>query len=254
VEYEAPASPASVPDGPYQADPPDGSPEIPWTGRDVLKGLAIPVAFLVFSLATALIAGEQSDDYDATTLTVSYVVAIAVELFLFGIALWFTRRKYGASFASLGLRWPDRGSWWLPVLLFFAAYGVLLIYVVSLDGLGVDLEADVPSESYDSIGPVLALAGLSLITAPFVEEVFFRGFTFGGLKRPLGVGVSVLISGLIFGAFHLANPDGFLVFVPISLIGMIFAWGFFYSGSLMAPMIAHFAFNLVSFVAGFYAE
>jgi len=74
------------------------------------------------------------------------------------------------------------------------------------------------------------------------------------ITAALGVGVAIVLSGLIFGAFHLANPDGLLVFVPISAIGMLFAWGYYYSGSLMAPMIAHFLFNLVSFVAGFWAE
>lgn len=229
-------------------------PPIPWTVPDILKAMAVPVAFLSLNLGALLIAGEQDEDYDAATLTVSYAIAIVVELFLFGIVLWFTRRKYGVSLASLGLRWPDRGIWWMPIILFFAAYAVLVTYAVSLEALGVDLEADVPTETYDNVAPVVALALLSLIAAPFVEEVFFRGFIFGGFKRPLGAGVSILLSGLIFGAFHLANPDGLLVFVPISLIGMLFAWGYFYSGSLMAPMIAHFFFNLVSFVAGFWAE
>jgi membrane protease YdiL (CAAX protease family) len=76
-----------------------------------------------------------------------------------------------------------------------------------------------------------------------MEETFFRGFLFGGLRGRWGFFAAALASGLLFAVAHI-DP---LVFIPFTAVGMIFAWGYVYSGSLLASVIAHLLFNSISF-------
>lgn len=245
VENEGVLTPAAAPERP------EAPVRAPWTIGDILKALIIPGALVLLNVIPAIFTDVNDQDYDATSLTAAFIVGIVLEAVLLASVLFFTVRKYRVSLAAIGLRKPERGSWWLPILLLAAAWGMLLIYAVVLAGIGVELEGDVPEETYESAGPIITLALLSLVAAPFVEEVFFRGFVFGGLRGRWGVGLGIAVSGALFGAAHLGNPGGLLIFVPISLIGMLFAWGYFYSASLTASIIAHLLFNLVSYAAGF---
>ena len=54
----------------------------------------------------------------------------------------------------------------------------------------------------------------------------------------------MIISGFLFGLFHF-NLGGL---VPFSLIGMLLAWGFQSTGSLIVPITVHFIINSISFV------
>ncbi|MCK9613324.1 MAG: CPBP family intramembrane metalloprotease [Bacteroidales bacterium] len=72
------------------------------------------------------------------------------------------------------------------------------------------------------------------------EEFFFRGV----LQRLLGewfknVHVAVIVTAVIFSAFHLQ----FYGFLPRFLLGMFLGYIFYWSGSLWVPIIVHFINN-----------
>jgi membrane protease YdiL (CAAX protease family) len=47
-----------------------------------------------------------------------------------------------------------------------------------------------------------ALAAFGILVAPLVEELFFRGFLFPALARPLGVGIAMVITAGGFALIH----------------------------------------------------
>jgi membrane protease YdiL (CAAX protease family) len=55
--------------------------------------------------------------------------------------------------------------------------------------------------------------------------------------------IAYMISGAVFALFHL----NLSVIVPFALIGVIFAWAFWNSGSLWTTIGAHAAVNGLSF-------
>jgi hypothetical protein len=57
---------------------------------------------------------------------------------------------------------------------------------------------------------------------------------------------AALASGLVFAALHFSLGS----LVPFTIIGMLLAWAYVFSGSLWAAIAAHFLFNSVSFVVG----
>src|SRR3972149_7002040 len=109
--------------------------------------------------------------------------------------------------------------------------------------IGMVIGGNLPDEAFDSVPLTVIVGILSIALAPVMEETFFRGFLFGGLRGRWGCFFAALPPRFPFAPAHI-DP---LVFLPITVVGMIFAWGYVYSGSLLASMIAHLLFNSISF-------
>ncbi|MFQ5473275.1 MAG: lysostaphin resistance A-like protein [Dehalococcoidia bacterium] len=210
--------------------------------------LGIIIIFVV-SAVIVLIAGDLDIEADPTALTVVLLMSLPLEVVFLAAAFAFSVRKYRVSRAKLGLRPPDRGGVLLVIGLFLGSWGIAAAYFEVLSLAGINPDTDF-GEVYDNVGPVVAVAILALLFAPVMEETFFRGFIFGGLRRPWGLVGAALGSGLLFGMLHLGNPGGFYLIPPITLVGAVFAWGYAYSGSIYPSMGAHFLFNLVSLGVG----
>jgi membrane protease YdiL (CAAX protease family) len=97
-----------------------------------------------------------------------------------------------------------------------------------------------------SEGP-LSFAALLIgaaVIAPFVEELFFRGFLFGIYSRRQPVWLAYLVSGVLFTILHL-EPNRMNVqqmaglSVGIFLLAMLLAWVYRHTDSLYPGMIAH---------------
>ncbi len=78
--------------------------------------------------------------------------------------------------------------------------------------------------------------------APVFEEVAFRGILFAILRRRYAWGPSALISA---GIFAIAHGYGLLGFISVFWSGMIWAWAYEKTGSLLPGMIAHALNNLL---------
>jgi membrane protease YdiL (CAAX protease family) len=231
----------------------------PWTPKDIGKAIGIVIiGTIVASVPPAIVAdvvaGSEDIEDDPTALTIALGASIFLELFLLGTALWFSVRKYGRPVASLGLKWPERGGFWLTMGLTFAlvigAFSTSFIYFVALDAVGISPDTDLPEQAYQSAGPLIVLGVLSLAVAPLMEETFFRGFVFDGLRSRWGAVAAAGASGLLFAVAHIGNPGTIYLIPPVALIGALFAWGYVVSGSLLASILAHLLFNLVAFTAG----
>lgn len=208
----------------------------------IVLGGTILVA-VPFAAVAAVISGGADLGDDDTTLAMLLGANILAELFLLLAVALFTVGKYKVSWAALGLRLPRRGSWWLPLALLGSAMAVIWAYFAVLAALGTEPSGNIPEEVFDNVPLVVLVGVLSLGLAPVMEEIFFRGFLFGGLRGRWGVFWAALGTGFLFALAHV-DP---LVFIPFATVGMLFAWGYVYSGSLLASMIAHLLFNGLSF-------
>lgn len=96
---------------------------------------------------------------------------------------------------------------------------------------------------------VVVVLGLGF-AAPFGEEFFFRGVIQHALGLKLPTPTAIVITALIFSAFHL-DPVGFLARFELGVVFGLLAWR---SGSIWPGLAAHAANNLVAsalfFVSG----
>lgn len=89
---------------------------------------------------------------------------------------------------------------------------------------------------------LILISMAAVVTAPIVEEIYFRGALFNGLLSRLGDKTALLVCGIVFAMVH-GNAASFAGLV---LIGAFLAHAYRRTGSLMTPVIVHACFNLVS--------
>jgi len=81
--------------------------------------------------------------------------------------------------------------------------------IIILYGIGYYLDAYYISPRFKGLGPLAVKFTEYLVGAVFIglfEEVFFRGFIFGGLRSRLGFITSLLISSIFFSGIHFFRP------------------------------------------------
>jgi membrane protease YdiL (CAAX protease family) len=239
----------------YLAAPPP--PEIgvgpkPWGVPAVLGALALPVLIFSSSLAIAIASGP-AEDLSEGEIAANLIISIILDIGLILLAAAFSVWHYKLPWSALGLRSFDTRFWWLPIVAAIGALVGITAYSAVLIGIGFD--SAVPNqEDLDTLFDsriLLPLTGFALvIAAPIAEEIFFRGFIFGGLIRPLGPGPAMVVSGLIFGSFHVTSPDALGLVLPFAAIGALFAWLYYRTGSILPNIAAHMLFNMIGFAAG----
>lgn len=87
----------------------------------------------------------------------------------------------------------------------------------------------------------------AVIAAPIVEEVIFRGVVLGSFRKVFPSWVSIMVSALIFGIYHM-NP---VAIVYASIMGIIAGIVYEKKQNLLFTIILHMANNLMGLLQDF---
>ena len=230
---------------PKSAETPHPSDTVGWTVRDILVGSAI-VLIGTFALAAILVGTLLGPEPDADSIGIGiFWVAATLQGVLTLLVVWrFVVRKYGLSWTALGLRRPSgRHVNLLALAALLGSLGFTALYGAVVSALGLDflLPEPVPEELADRrffVITAIVIAGW----VPFVEEVFFRGFVFGGLAVRYGILAGAAISAAVFSVAHLSLGS----LLPVFVTGILFAWLYHRTKSVWAPVSAHAGQNLIA--------
>lgn len=212
-----------------------------WGPLEALGGLVAVV--LVLLLGGSLVVAVAGEDGLDAVLGLQAVL----ELALIGVAGAFAARYARPAAQALGLRRPH--SWRELIKLTVLGFGAYLASAFALSLLaGAPEQADIANElGFDEGLATAIVAGvLIVVVAPFCEEVFFRGFFFGGLRRGLPFWGAALGSGLLFGSIHLSDAN-LTASAQLAVLGVILAWLYEETDSLWAPIALHAFNNAVAF-------
>lgn len=183
-------------------------------------------------MALAMRAAEEMDKQAAPVLVISGILTL--------LSCWIicTLRDKKLS-EEVCLRGIDRKGV-LPLL----ALGVVLNIAVSFFMEILPLPQSW-TDSYAASASVLSEGSIvmqwisSILIAPVMEEIIFRGFVYTRLKRGMPVWLAAVLSAALFGAMH-----GNLLWSAYTFIsGVILVWCFERYGSLAASILLHMAFN-----------
>ncbi|MCA8972498.1 MAG: CPBP family intramembrane metalloprotease [Planctomycetes bacterium] len=118
-------------------------------------------------------------------------------------------------------------------LLFFLPHLVLFLTAALIAGLIAQLTGG-EQHQQESMKTFLAaredlplFVGLGLVAtvcAPLAEELLFRGFFFGFLRRSVSFWPAATIQGLVFGALHIEAPAAWVFLIPLGVMGIFLAW------------------------------
>lgn len=78
------------------------------------------------------------------------------------------------------------------------------------------------------------------IIGPVIEELFFRGFLYGALKKYIGIFWAMFATACLFAALH-AHIVGFF---PIMALGILLAYLYEKTGTLVSSITVHIVHNL----------
>jgi membrane protease YdiL (CAAX protease family) len=179
---------------------------------------------------------------DGTALTIATLVADPVQT----ITLILAARLTGADVAAyFGLSIPRRRD--VAIAMMALAVAIVLGDVLTV-ALGRDI---VPAFQLDmfrsaqSDGTLVWLLISIVLVAPACEEFLFRGFLFRGLVRePRESLPGILIIALLWSLLHIQYD--WLGIALVFVIGVMFGYVRFYTGSTLLVMLLHMLLNLES--------
>src|SRR5207253_1365520 len=114
-----------------------------------------------------------------------------------------------------GLRKVDREDIGNALALFTGVTALIITTHIWLNSIGLRLETYSFSTRDGALFAVIAL----VIIAPFIEELYFRGFLFKGLLRGNPPWVAYVTSSLLFALLH----PPIVVMVEFFIIGLLLA-------------------------------
>jgi uncharacterized protein len=218
----------------------------------------------VFGIVAGDIAGKNAAQMKAITAASVppewYVLSTLAGLWVgfFG-APWLASRRQGTRnlVADLGLRFRWVDLWGIGIgvaaqVVIALLYAPFRHHIHNFDAPTQKLTGGAHGAGF------LVVALATVLLAPFMEELFFRGLLFKALARlftPNGpattrargvaVVVAVIVDGLLFGLAH----GEWVQFAGLALFGAVLAAISYRTGRLGMNMVSHASFNLVAVVA-----
>jgi len=200
------------------------------------------VLFVVFGIPAVILTGPAAVTLDETGLLINAVVlALAATLAIFLARRWVDMRP----FTGLGLHWDVNA--WRDLLVGIGITGLMigLIFLIELATGWLRFEAF----AWQLQPPGAVLRGLALMLVTFVlvgwtEELIARGYLLQNLAEGLNLFWAVILSSLIFGLAHVANPSfSITATAGLFLAGLFLAYGYLSTRSLWLPIGLHIGWN-----------
>ncbi|MBX7245496.1 MAG: CPBP family intramembrane metalloprotease [Candidatus Sumerlaeaceae bacterium] len=196
------------------------------------------VSFLLAMVITIIRHGEAGQPRNPVAEYIPHI-ALGTSFCSLVVAWYYVCKRYGRSFAEgFAIKRPSVatvfGNAGLGVLLFvFACF--FLRYI----GKGTSMISEI---QVDPTSRVVYMA--LLLLAPLSEEIWYRGFFLPVFRRRLGTAVAMVITVAWFTAAHYYQLRGQeMALVPIAALGLATTLSRVRTGSLVPPMIIHFAYN-----------
>ncbi len=180
---------------------------------------------------------------------ISSLFAFFLFLIQDGILLFFVWiliiRKYRINFSYFGLKkYPVVNSLVYGFSGLLASLFLILIVgfffnLFNLPGFSGETRSLVPIFGNGFLGFCFSVSAAGII-APFVEEIFFRGFIQSTLSKYLGNLFALLLTSFIFAFSHLE----FDLFVPLFIFGLVLGYLYLSTRSLWPSIFMHALKNL----------
>lgn len=212
---------------------------------DVVYPMVFFTLVLVICSIIALIIGAVFLRMPSEALLSEYpIVALYINIAFYAVTI-FTQRK---TYKRDDFRFGERKNKWKPWQIAVAA---LVAAVISTALNSLILISPLPEifpgyyvaagMSFMGQSPIILILA-TVILGPIAEELIFRGLTYDRLRHYVSIPAAIIISALMFGAYH-ANV---IQFIYASIMGILLAFYYEKSGSILAPVVAHMVMNAVA--------
>ncbi|MBQ2638656.1 CPBP family intramembrane metalloprotease [Candidatus Saccharibacteria bacterium] len=226
--------------------------------KDLFKKILLIVGALVFVFATFIAAqflvgiplywilGERTLETPLWTTiysTLVYIVAAALIIFLPKIV----SKNFKTNREELGLTglptFTDMGISVLGIIATFIVAGVVVTILSNFPWFDAEQTQEI-GYSTQIIGFDRVVAFLSLVViAPIAEEIMFRGWLYGKLKKHISVPLAVFLVSALFGFIHGQLNVG----VTVGIMSVIMCLERELTGTIYAGILTHMLKNGIAF-------
>lgn len=181
----------------------------------------------------------------------SYVIQLAILFF----PLWFfVVDKHNAGMKEFGFRKIRIGKLIKNVFLVYGAYLLLAFAVgVLIQAIGLELPGYGQQDSYlplfgdDALGLSIGVLFVIFI-APFIEELYFRGFVYRVFTKTWPVWLGSVLTAAVFAFVHFQLAS----FIPLFIVGLFLNWAYQRTKSVWTSVALHMLNNSVAFGVDIY--
>jgi membrane protease YdiL (CAAX protease family) len=158
-------------------------------------------------------------------------------LIVWGVVTSWGRRPF---WETIRWSWPENFGPWKSVLLAIALLLLGWLITYALGGQETQLDLFIKS----SYAARVTTAFLAAVTAPFVEELIYRGVMYSALQRAFGLVWAVIVVSMMFAAVHVYQYYNNLgVIAVISMLSISLTLVRAFSGRLLPCFVMHAVFN-----------
>jgi len=173
------------------------------------------------------------------------VSRLIIYTFAISSILWYGRKKANMSFKELFPFTQIKVSLLLPLTITLIGLMIVAHVVNTLIYIIIPGSASFQVNVIEIITRnIWAATILMVIIGPFMEECLFRGLILRGFLNRYRITKAIMLSALIFGAFHLNIFQFFSAF----LLGIFYAWLFMKTRSLLLCIFGHVMHNVLIIV------
>ena len=205
---------------------------VPWTVGDTWLGLIL-LAILTVGILLVTVFWRETRFFQSIGLMASELLYLAPVIYILA------KRK--VPWISLGFQSFDKNYLALGCGLLVMSYSLIMVHNIILALMGVATQGETIYNLFGNLDSPIWLIFVGVVLAPFVEEMFFRGFLFAGFRQRFGWKKSALFTSAIFAIAHL-QP---VALIPTFILGFLLAYLFHRSNSLWPGIILHFFVNTI---------
>ena len=208
---------------------------------------AVTFVFMIVIAFGAVGAGSLSDMMDqmmSRTLANTNLIMVLSGLLTLLIYFIIFRARGKSPLREVGIE-KIRSVKLMPVVIMGVALNFFVSYLMDILPIPASVVQDyVRQSSMLDVGSIWMQFSSIVVVAPVLEEIVFRGLVYLRLKRAMPVWLALLLQATLFGVMH-----GQIIWICYAfLLGLLLGGLFEHTGSLIANIALHVAFNAASFL------
>ncbi len=210
-------------------------------GGDVFFALIL-VAYILLNIWMGVAPAKK------TVVTFDSLLSGAVlSLFIVTIILTFLSMRKVSPIEVFGLRWPGGTRRLLFVgAALLAVYPLLVLAMIISGHFFGTAPQDIVEflQTHTTLRDRVIIVVFAVLVAPLTEEIIFRGYLHGVIRKYGGPWCAILVTAMLFAAIHVHLP----VLAPLFLLGLALSLVYEFTGSLWAPLLMHACFNAITII------
>jgi uncharacterized protein len=214
-----------------------------WTGVDLLQLIGIIFAAMallplgILELAHLTLYKQLPISEIAKIPEILMVAQLLIYAVTFAFMRFLVRSRGGELWQAIRWNWPTRP-------LNFLLLGVVVYFIlIGLSQL-LPIPKHLPIDQFFQTAREAGIMSVIAITfAPFMEELFFRGFLYPVLVRRIGTLAAILLTSVLFGLLHGAQLGYSWAVLIIFLVGVALTTVRAVTKSVASSFLVHVGYN-----------